>query len=316
MADASDVPRFHSVGHGGIWLALDGRAPGVAEALDAAGLPTEVRERLLHPAHSVRRKELGAGTFIGLARYAVEPSEDDDHTVGAALWLEPQRLVSIDQGAIPRTTREAGRREKEPGGEGGEGSAEPARSEGPWGLLAAHLAEMAEDLEDDLHALSPILDELEDRIAEHAGDMPLRELSALRQRLIHVRRHAVPFGLLTRGLASDRRLVSEPEAQSALRDVADSVERSQAALGLHFERSQILNDQIQAELADRMNRATYRLGIVATVFLPLGFLTGLLGINVAGIPGDHDPYAFWLVCGFLLVIAVVWYAAITRSGKL
>lgn len=288
---------------GGNWLALDGRDPHLAAALDAAGTSPELRERLLTPVQSVRRKELASGMLISLARYAVGRSEEDDRTVCAVLWLEPQRLVSIDYGAVPATTQEAGRV--------GNG----AQSAGPWGLVAALLAEMAEDVADDLAALSPILDDLEDRIAEHADGMPVGELAALRQRLIRVRRHTVPFGLLTRGLAADRRIAAEPEVQSTLRDVADSVERSQAALGLHFDRSEILNDQIQAELADHMNRATYRLGIVATVFLPLGFLTGLLGINVAGIPGDHDPYAFWLVCGFLVLVAGVWYVAITRGDR-
>jgi len=303
MTDAPSLPPFHSVGDGGSWLALDGRDPRLAAALDAAGTPPELREWLLTPTHSVRRKELASGIVISLARYAVGRSEAEDRTVCAVLWLEPQRLVSIDYGAIPGTTREAGRG-------GGE-----VRNAGPWGVVAAQLAEMAEDLVDDLTALSPLLDELEDRTAERADDMPVRELSALRQRLIRVRRHAAPFGLLTRALAADRRLAADPETQAALRDVADSVERSQAALGLDFERSEILNDQIQAELADRMNRATYRLGIVATVFLPLGFLTGLLGINVAGIPGDHDPYAFWLVCGILVLVAGLWYVAITRGGR-
>lgn len=303
MTNAPHAPPLLTIERGGTWLALDGRDPGVAAALDAAGTPPELHDRLLTTAHAVRRKELATGLFIGLARYAVGRSEDDDRTVGAAFWLEPQRLVSIDYGAIPGTTGRAGREGDAPGA-------------GPWGLVVAALAEMAEDLADDLAALSPILDDLEDRIGEHSGDMPVGELATLRQRLIRVRRHAVPFGLLARGLAADRRLADDPEAQAALRDVADSVERSQAALGLHFDRSEILNDQIQAELADRMNRATYRLGIVATVFLPLGFLTGLLGINVAGIPGDHDPYAFWLVCGFLVLVAGVWYVAITRGGRL
>lgn len=291
-------------GQDGSWLALAGRDAGVAAALDAADVPAEVREWLAAPTQMVRRKDIGSGVFIGLARHAVGPCEDDDRTVCAALWLEPQRVVSVDYGAVPGTTGAAARADG------------AARGAGPWGVVAQHLAEMAEDLADDLAALAPIVDDLEDRLAAENDDMPVRELSALRQRLIRVRRHAVPFGLLSRGLAADRRLAADPEAQSVLRDVADSVERSQTALGLHLERSEILNDQIQAELADRMNRATYRLGVVATVFLPLGFLTGLLGINVAGIPGDHDPYAFWLVCGFLVLVAAVWYVAITRGDRL
>jgi zinc transporter len=67
-----------------------------------------------------------------------------------------------------------------------------------------------------------------------------------------------------------------------------------------------LQGLVQDPLADSTNSATYRFTWVATVFRPLSFLTGLLGINVAAIPGDHNPLAFWLVCGLLCVIATAW----------
>ena len=51
-----------------------------------------------------------------------------------------------------------------------------------------------------------------------------------------------------------------------------------------------------------MNRNMMVLSVVAAVFLPLGFLTGLLGINVAGMPGAQNPAAFWIVCGLLTLI--------------
>ena len=48
----------------------------------------------------------------------------------------------------------------------------------------------------------------------------------------------------------------------------------------------------------------HKLTLVATVFLPLSFITGLLGINVAGVPGTHDPFAFWVVVAVLVAVAV------------
>jgi Mg2+ and Co2+ transporter CorA len=83
-------------------------------------------------------------------------------------------------------------------------------------------------------------------------------------------------------------------------------------LSLLIDRASALQGQIRDQLSDSMNTATYRFTWVATVFLPLSFLTGLLGINVAGIPGDHDPVAFWLVCGVLCVIAAAWGIAVGR----
>ncbi|NCC51248.1 MAG: hypothetical protein EOM20_08540 [Spartobacteria bacterium] len=50
------------------------------------------------------------------------------------------------------------------------------------------------------------------------------------------------------------------------------------------------------------NKRMYILSLVAALFMPLGFLTGLLGINVAGIPGAENPYAFMLFIVFLAVV--------------
>ena len=46
------------------------------------------------------------------------------------------------------------------------------------------------------------------------------------------------------------------------------------------------------------------LTIVAGIFLPLSFLTGLLGINVGGMPGADNPEAFWVVVTACLAVFV------------
>ena len=47
----------------------------------------------------------------------------------------------------------------------------------------------------------------------------------------------------------------------------------------------------------------YFLTLVAAVFLPLGLITGLLGINVGGMPGADSAEAFWIVTAGLVVVA-------------
>ena len=49
----------------------------------------------------------------------------------------------------------------------------------------------------------------------------------------------------------------------------------------------------------------YILSIISVIFLPISFLTGLLGINIAGIPGAENPMAFGLFCGILLIIVSI-----------
>ena len=49
------------------------------------------------------------------------------------------------------------------------------------------------------------------------------------------------------------------------------------------------------------------LSVIADIFLPLGFLIGLSGINIAGIPSAENPAAFAIFCAMLgmLVIAQI-----------
>ena len=51
-----------------------------------------------------------------------------------------------------------------------------------------------------------------------------------------------------------------------------------------------------------MNRTMYRFGIITGFFLPLSFLTGLLGINVGGIPGAEQSYSFAVVCVLMVAL--------------
>ncbi|WP_345742108.1 CorA family divalent cation transporter [Vibrio nigripulchritudo] len=54
-----------------------------------------------------------------------------------------------------------------------------------------------------------------------------------------------------------------------------------------------------------MNKNSYFLSIVAGIFLPAGFFTGLLGVNIAGMPGTDNPYAFLIFCVSLLAIVLL-----------
>jgi zinc transporter len=62
-------------------------------------------------------------------------------------------------------------------------------------------------------------------------------------------------------------------------------------------------------ISEQMNARMYVLSIVAAIFLPLGFFTGLMGINVGGMPRVEDGEAFWVVVamcvGLMLVLGVI-----------
>ena len=92
---------------------------------------------------------------------------------------------------------------------------------------------------------------------------------------------------------------------SSLREISDRVTRYVEDLDSARDRAAVAQDELNSRLSEQMNKTMYVLSIVAAIFLPLGLLTGLLGINVGGIPGTESKWAFAIVCVFLVAIAAV-----------
>ena len=78
------------------------------------------------------------------------------------------------------------------------------------------------------------------------------------------------------------------------------------------ERSHSVQDEVANILTERLKRNTYMFSLIAAIFLPLSFLTGLLGINVPGIPGADDPEAFAVFCGILAAVVVAQVAVFKK----
>jgi zinc transporter len=93
--------------------------------------------------------------------------------------------------------------------------------------------------------------------------------------------------------------------RSRMREVADRTMRHVEDLDAVRDRTAVLQDELTTQMSEQMNRTMYLLTVVATVMLPLGFVTGLLGVNVGGIPGADTPWAFAALCAILAVLVAV-----------
>jgi len=54
------------------------------------------------------------------------------------------------------------------------------------------------------------------------------------------------------------------------------------------------------------------MSLAAVMFLPMSFVTSLLGINVGGIPGADSPYGFAIVCIALAVVFLAQWFVLRR----
>jgi len=90
-----------------------------------------------------------------------------------------------------------------------------------------------------------------------------------------------------------------------LREIADRTLRFVEDLDSIRERAAIAQDELNNRVNDQMNRTMYLLTVVATLLLPASLLTGLLGINVGGIPGVESNWAFVVVALLIPALAIV-----------
>ena len=112
-----------------------------------------------------------------------------------------------------------------------------------------------------------------------------------------MRRHTAPQReALSRLAVSDAAFI--PAAiRYDLREIANRNMRAVEDLDTVRDRVASLRAHIDSMHAARLGRNGFILSVVAAIFLPLGFLTGLFGVNLAGMPGADWPWAFAALAG-------------------
>lgn len=177
------------------------------------------------------------------------------------------------------------------------------QSAGDWVCML--VSRLFERMEPVLSALDELTDNVEEQVLEEAD-------TSLRESIVNVRKQAIMY---RRYMAPQRDAIGqlsmsdvewlEDRHKRQLQESHNHVTRYVEDLDAIRERAQIVKDELANILSDRLNKNMYVLSVVAAVFLPLGFLTGLLGINVGGIPGAENSAAFWLFCGILVAVVAV-----------
>ncbi len=281
------------------WIHLDRHAPDTGRWLRErlqlpplaveAVLDMETRPRsAAYPAGTRTR----AGTLLILRGVNLNPGADPEDMVSIRLWVEDRRVVSV----VLRRLRAVA--DLEAVLEAGHGPQKP-------GAFVAELADLlTENAGPVVTAMDERLDALESEVEAGHDEEVRGELLELRHRALALRRFVAPQRDALQRLATmPPEWVTETDRLN-LQETADEVTRLVEHLNFVWERAAMLQEQALARTSERTNRRLYMLSIVAGIFLPLSFVTGLLGINLAGIPGDDSPFGFLAVCLVLLGLAL------------
>jgi zinc transporter len=93
--------------------------------------------------------------------------------------------------------------------------------------------------------------------------------------------------------------------REALQSSIDSLGLAIEEIAELYERAKLLQEELASRLAENTNRNLYALSILTAVLLPMTLVTGIFGMNVAGLPGVSGPGAFWWVMVLIFVSGAV-----------
>jgi magnesium transporter len=286
----------------------------------AAKVPREIHDRaieqLLAPARhedDPRPKLESHGDYVfGIFLVPVVIAEED-----IVFYQEIDVVMTRDVLVTVRKTPADGRPPWDPGP-----AQEACRDQDNVAMIAYHLVDdIAEgflDLVDDLNAE---IDELEDHVEEWDAERVRTRLSSLRHDMLHIRRTLAPTRDAIREIVDNRiefegDEVFTHDVELNFGTAYDKLLRAADNLELARDLVAGVRDYHQAKIANDQNEVMKRLAVIATVFLPLAFLTGFFGQNFSYLvlhiePG---PGAFWLLgVGIELTAAIGLFALIKRK---
>lgn len=275
------------------WLNLDITHPGARHILkDQAGLDHFAINALLADETRPRVVKHGNGLIAILRGVNLNPGAEPDDMVAVRIWVDEHRIITTRRRNLQSLVDLHEMLQK------GDGPA----------TTSEFLTRLADRL---VIRIGTMIDTIEDNIADLEELSLTDEIEHLRSNLIGFRRETVG---LRRYLAPMREALIQLQNETIpwfsqdirlrIREIADRLVRLVEDLDLIRDRSALIHEELTARLSDQFNKRLYLLSIVAAIFLPLSFLTGLLGINVGGIPGSDYKWAFTIFVGFLAVIVI------------
>src|SRR5947207_7175602 len=277
---------------GFVWLGLfEPGAEELAQVRDAFGL----HELAVEDAQSIHLRPKIENydndvrlVILRTARYDDEKEEVEFGNI--AIFVAPTFVITVRQGTASRLHEARQRVEQRP----------ELLTAGSSSALWAILDEVVDDYAPVVAGLERDIDEIEATVFSGAV-APTERIYSLRREATDFYRAVHP---LLAVVTSVERVTIAPELQPYLRDVQDhlllvneEVAAQRDLLGTVLEANMAVISVEQTQVSVRQNSTIEQLTILATVFLPLTFVTGFFGQNFGWLIRHIDSYAAFLIYG-------------------
>lgn len=277
--------RTWSTSDGPLWINLDYEGPAAIEWLaSASGVDVVVASALTDPDPRPRAVAHGDALLLivrGINNNAGAAPED---MISVRAWIEPNRIVTL------RHRRSSSVLQLVADLQAGHGAVSAPD------LLVRLVDQVIDHVVARVDILGDAVAATEERLlSEDTGDVRA-VLADQRRRAIAMRRFLGPQRDALAKLTNANITWLDKEQRARLAEVADHLVRTVEELDAARDRAAVTQEELASRVAETTNKRLYVLSIITAVFLPLGFVCALLGVNVGGVPFQHVDWAFWALC--------------------
>jgi zinc transporter len=287
--EPSDMPGARDASGAVTWLHLNASRNSVLRWLQGWDVVPAAARAVLEDRESRPRMEPVGGGLVVVVNDFVYSEKGEPGEV-ATLWafVTPRQLVTARFHPLRTTDR--------------------LRSEVRAGLVVRGAMDLLNALlEYQLQAIEALVLDLSGRI-DHIEDQILRDITAgqreelglIRRGGAQLRRHFRPQRAAMQKLLAHPPYWLQASDLDRLRSVADDLAYFTDEAEHQQERGKFLQEELGSRDDQAMSRNLYMLTLYTVVFMPMTLISGIFGMNVAGLPGTEQPSAFWWVMGLIV----------------
>lgn len=174
------------------------------------------------------------------------------------------------------------------------------------GHLALHLSNLVVRRYVDLMlGMEARLEALEQRMFDHADDELLAQLIAYKGELKKLRRVFLYHEQVLKSIVQEQTPGIPPQLHHEARDVYEQQERAGSLSMLYYELADDLVDGYISLASHKLNQIMKVLTIVTVIFVPLGLIAGIYGMNFENMPELHSRFGYFGVLIFMGMLVTV-----------
>ena len=281
---------------------LDANDPETADWIASRdNIPPLIPEALTATETRPRSQTIDDGLLLVLRGVNTNPGADPEDMVSLRLWVQESRIITSRRRKLLSISDTVDSLTDHP-------------CRGTTDVLWRIVDRLLFRINEAIDQAEEVAADLESDVMDEASQSLRSRLSGQRRETIALRRYLGPQREALGRLSTQAPAWFSETDKMVSREYYDRLVRLVEDLDAVRERASVTHEELVSRLSDQLNQRMYLLSIVAALFLPMGFLTGLLGINVGGIPGSDNPYAFWVFV-VLLVAALSVQIWLFRRNK-